>query len=87
MTPGTYLQQRIEQKSREVAKTNNAAGYVVMWPEAVKEVLAKFPNLSSAEKASMRRSIEGQIQSLCTRTRHDPHMFTPALQELARILG
>ncbi len=87
LSPGIYLQQRIEQRSREVAKTRNDAGCVAMWPEAVKEILAKYPSLSSAEKASLRDNVEGQVQLMCTRTRRDPHMFTPALQEVARILG
>lgn len=78
MTPGTYLQQRIEQRSREVAKTRNDEGYVAMWPEAVKEVLAKYPNLSPVEKASLRSSVEGQVALMCARTRRDPGMFTPA---------
>ncbi len=85
--PGTYLQQRIEQKTREVAKTRNNAGLVAMWPEAVKEVLVKFPSLSPAEKSALRSNVEGQVQLLCTRTGSDPHMFAPALQEVARILG
>lgn len=87
ITPGTYLQQLIEQKSREVAKTQNTAGYFAMWPEAVREVLAKFPSLSPAEKTNLRRNVEGQVKMMCKRTRRDPHMFTPALQEVARILG
>ncbi len=87
LSPGIYLQQRIEQRSREVANTRNDAGYVGMWPEAVKEVLAKYPSLSPAEKASLRANVEGQVQLMCARTRRDPHMLTPALQEVARILG
>lgn len=87
LSPGIYLQQRIEQRSREVAKTRNEAGYVAMWPEAVKEVLAKYRSLSPAEKASLRGNVEGQVQLMCTRSRRHPHMLTPALQEVARILG
>ncbi len=87
LSPGIYLQQRIEQRSREVAKTRNDAGYIAMWPAAVKEVLAKYPNLSPGEKASLRGNVEGQVQLMCTRTRRDPHMLTPALQEVARILS
>jgi len=87
MTPGTYFQQRIEQRSREIAKARNDPGYVAMWPEAVKEVLEKFPNLSHEERASLRGNVEEQVKLMCTRTRRDPHMFTPALQEVARILG
>jgi hypothetical protein len=70
--------------SRKVAKSNNAAGYVAMWPEAVKEVLAKFPNLSPAEKMALRSNVEGQIHSMGARTHQD---FTAALQAVARILG
>jgi hypothetical protein len=87
VSPGIYLQQRIRQKMREVAKTNNAAGYVAMWPEVVKEVLAKFPNLSPQERVALRGNIEGQIRLLTKRTSRDPHMFTPALQAVARILA
>ena len=87
MTPGTYLQQRIEQRSREIAKTRNDAGYVTMWPEAVKEVLVKFPSLSPEERASLRGDVEGQVKLMCIRTRRDPQMFASALQEVAQILG
>jgi hypothetical protein len=84
MSQGAYLQQRITERSRKVAKGNNAAGYVTMWPEAVKGVLAKFPNLSPDEKAALRGNVDGQIHSMGGRTRQD---FTAALQSVARILG
>ena len=84
VSPGTFLLQQITQRSRKVAKSNNAAGYVAMWPEAVKEVLAKFPNLSLAEKAALRGNVDGQIHSMGARTKQD---FTAALQAVARILG
>ena len=84
MSPGAYLQKRITERSRKVAKSNNAAGYVAMWPEAVKEVLAKFPNLSPDEKAALRGNVDGQIYSMGGRTHQD---FTAALHAVARILG
>jgi hypothetical protein len=84
ISPGAFLQQRITEMSRKVAKSNNSAGYVAMWPEAVKEVLAKFPNLSPAEKMALRGSVDGQIHSMGARTKED---FTAALQAVARILG
>ncbi len=84
---GTYLQERIGDWSRKVAKTNNSAGYVAMWPEIVKEVLVKFPNLSPDEKAALRGNVTDQIQLLGKRVGQDPHMFTGALDEIARILG
>jgi hypothetical protein len=84
ISPGAYLQQQITERSRKVAKSNNAAGYVAMWPEAVKEVLARFPNLSPSEKAALRGTVEGQIHSMGSRTHQD---FTAALQAVARILG
>jgi hypothetical protein len=84
MSPGAYLQKRITERSRKVAKSNNAAGYVAMCPETVKEVLVKFPNLSSAEKVALRGNVDGQIHSIGGRTNQD---FTAALQAVARILG
>jgi hypothetical protein len=84
ISPGAFLQQQITQRSRKVAKSNNAAGYVAMWPEAVKEVLAKFPNLSPDEKAALRGNVDGQIHSIGARTKQD---CTAALQAVARILG
>ena len=42
MTPGAYLQRRITERSRKVAKSNNAAGYVAMWPEAVRKYWRNF---------------------------------------------
>ena len=84
MTPGAYLQRRITERSRKVEKSNNAAGYVAMWPEAVKEVLAKFPNLSPTDKAALRGNVDGQIHSMGARTKQD---FTAALQAVARVLG
>jgi hypothetical protein len=87
LTPGAYLQQRIEQSLGQVAKTSNAAGYVAMWPKVVKEVLAKFPGLSSSEKASMRGNIKNQIELLAKRTGQNPQLFAPALQSVARLLG
>jgi hypothetical protein len=59
---GTFLQERIGDWSRRVAKTNNSAGYIAMWPEVVKEVLATFPNLSPAEKAALLGTIHDQMQ-------------------------
>jgi len=84
ISPGAYFQRQITERSRKVAKSNNAAGYVAMWPEAVKEVLAKFPNLSPDEKAALRGNVDGQIHSMGGRTNQD---FTAALQAVARILG
>ena len=84
ISPGAFLQQQITQRSRKVAKSNNAAGYVAMWPEAVKEVLAKFPNLSPTDKAALRGNVDGQIHSMGARTKQD---CTSALQAVARILG
>ena len=84
LSPGAYLQKRITERSRKVAKSNNAAGYVAMWPEAVKEVLAKFPNLSPADKEALRGSVDGQIHLMGARNHQD---FTAALQAVARILG
>jgi hypothetical protein len=84
ISPGAYLQQRITERSRKVAKSNNATGYVAMWPEAVKEVLARFPSLSAAEKAALRGNVDGQIHSMGGRTNQD---FTAALHAIARILG
>jgi hypothetical protein len=84
ISPGAYLQQRITERSRKVARSNIAAGYVAMWPEAVKEVLAKFPNLSPADKAALRGNVDGQIHSMGGRTNQD---FTAALHAVARILG
>jgi hypothetical protein len=87
MTPGTYLEQQIEKRSREVAKTNSPAGHAGMLPGAANEVIAKYPNLSPVEKASLRGSVEEQVRLICARTGCDPGMFTVALQEVARILG
>jgi hypothetical protein len=84
ISPGVFLQQQITERSRKVAKSNNAAGYVAMWPEAVKEVLTKFPNLSPDEKAALRGNVDGQIHSMGARTKQD---CTAALQAVARILG
>jgi len=84
---GRYLQERIVQKQREVAHSRNNAGLIAMWPEVVRETMSEYPNLSPAEKASLRGNVEGQIRLLCTRTGMDMHSFTTALQEVARILG
>ena len=85
--PGSHLQERIVLKTREIAMRHNEAGLVRMWPEAVREVLAKFPELSAGERASLRGNVEGQIKLLCDRTGKSLHTFTPALREVARILG
>ncbi len=84
ISPGAYLQRQITERSRKVAKSNNVAGYVAMWPDALKEVLAKFPNLSSDEKAALRGNVDGQIHSMGARTKQD---FTAALQAVARVLA
>ena len=87
VSPGSYLQERIAQKSREVAARHNAAGYISMWPEAVREVLQKFPNLSAVERATLRCAVESGIQNLSVRTKLNIHQFTGALGSVARILG
>jgi hypothetical protein len=84
ISPGAFLQQRITERSRKVAKSNYAADYVAMWPEAVKEAFVKFPNLSPDEKAALRGNVDGQIHSMGARTKQD---CTAALQAVARILG
>jgi len=40
ISPGAYLQKLVAQQSREVAKRRNDAGYIALWPQTVREVLA-----------------------------------------------
>lgn len=87
LTPGSYLQELIAQESREVAKRHNDAGYIAMWPEAVRKVMEKFPNLPAAERASLRGTVESGIQQLSARINMDIHQFAGALGSVARILG
>jgi hypothetical protein len=87
ITPARYFQERIAQKSREVAARHNSAGYISMWPEAVREVLQEFPNLSAREKAALRGTVDAGIHSLCARTNIDVHQFAGARESVARILG
>lgn len=87
LTPGSYLHDLIAQESREVAKRHNAAGYIAMWPAAVRKVMEKFPNLSAAERAALRGTVDAGIHNLSVRTRLDIHQFTGALGSVARILG
>lgn len=87
ITPGTYLHELIEKESLAVAKRRNAAGYIAMWPEAVRQVMQKFPNLSSEERASLRGTVESQIKLLSIRMSLDIHQFSGALGSVARILG
>ncbi|MGH9688660.1 MAG: hypothetical protein ACRD5K_16370 [Candidatus Acidiferrales bacterium] len=87
LTPGAYLQQRIEQKTRDVANSRNAAGYVSMWPQAVKEVKEKFPSLTATERAALHANIRGQIDLLCKRMGRNFERFKPALQSVARLLA
>ena len=86
-TPGSYLQELIAQESREVAKRHNAAGYIAMWPDAVRKVMAKFPNLSAIEKATLRATVESGIARLSARIKMDIHQVTGACGSVARILG
>jgi len=86
LTPGMYLQARITQKTREVAARHDA-GLVAMWPEAIKEVMAEFPNLSAEQRANLKGNVQGQVKLLAARTGRSAHDFTPALEDVARILG
>jgi hypothetical protein len=86
MTPFEYLQHRLEQKTREVAQTRNDAGYLGIWPAAVRELLEKYPNLTPEQKTNLRANIDGQIANMCKRTGQDIHQFTTAQQEVARLL-
>jgi hypothetical protein len=86
-SPGKYLHELIEQESRAVAKRRNAAGYIGMWPDAVRKVLEKFPNLSPIEKETLRGTVQAQIQMFCMRTRRDIGQFSGALGSVVRILG
>jgi hypothetical protein len=86
-SPVGLLRELLAQKSRRVAQSHNAAGYVAMWPEAVREVIAKFPNLSASEKSSLRGTVEDQIQRLSRVTNIDIHQFAAARGSVARILG
>ena len=85
--PGSYLHELIAQESRAVAKRQNAAGYIAMWPEAVRKVMEEFPNLSAAERATLRGTVESSIQQLSARMSMDIHQFTGALDTVGRILG
>jgi hypothetical protein len=87
LAPESYLHELIEQESRAVAKRNNAAGYMAMWPNAVRKVMEKFPNLSSTERATLRGTGEAGIQNLSVRMRLDIHQFSGALGSVARILA
>ena len=87
LTPGSYLQQLIDEESRAVVKRQNHAGYIAMWPEALRKVMEKFPNLSAQERAGLRCTVEEQVQLLSSRSGIDIHQFTGALQSVARILG
>ena len=86
LTPFEYLQQRLDEKRREVAQTRNDAGYLGIWPAAVRELLEKYPNLTTEQKLTLRGSITEQIDALCRRTGQDIHQFTTAQQEVAMLL-
>jgi hypothetical protein len=85
--PGNYLHELIVLKTREVAKSANAAGYIAMWPEAVNKVIKQYPNLSAADRAILRGTIEAQIKRQSAKNHLDIHQFTGALDSVARILG
>jgi len=87
LTPGSYLQELITQESREVAKRHNDAGYIAMWPDAVRKVMEKFPNLTAEERANLRGTVNAGIQNLSVRIKMDIHQFSGALGSVARILG
>src|SRR5882757_9059172 len=87
LTPGLYLHELIHKESLAVAKRRNAAGYIGMWPDAVRKVMEKFPNLSADEKAALRGTVQSQIEMFCLRTRRDMGQFSAALGSVARILG
>lgn len=86
-TPGTYFQKQIVQKQRAAIRRRNDAGLISMWPEAIHEVLKTFPDISPQQKAALRANVEEQVRLLCTRTRRRHEGFTPALQQVARLLG
>ena len=87
LTPGSYLHELIAEESRAVAIRHNAAGYIAMWPKAIKKVTERFPGLSAGERAALRGTVEAQIQTLCTRTNIDIHQFSGARASVAMILG
>jgi hypothetical protein len=75
LTPGSYLQQLIDEESRAVVKRQDFAGYIAMWLEAVRKVMEKFPNLSAQERAGLRGTVEEQVQLLSSRSGIDIHQF------------
>src|SRR5258708_26197667 len=87
LTPGSYLHELIAQESRAVAKRNNAAGYISMWPDAVRKVMKKFPNLTADERTNLRGTVNAGIQNLSVRINMDIHQFSGALGSVARILA
>ena len=87
VTEGTYLRERIKEKEREIAKSNFEAELIAIWPEVVKELLEKFPNLSPTQKVNLRAGVRDRVQSLSKRTGIDQDKFTQALQEVASLLG
>lgn len=87
LTPVSYLRELIDAESRAVVKRHNAAGYIAMWPEAIRKVMVKFPNLSADERTVLRGTVNSQIQMFCARRNMDVYQFTGAMGSVARILG
>ena len=85
LSPGMHLQERITQKMREAA-ARHGVGLVSMWPEAVKEVLAKFPEPTAEQRAALQGNVSWQVKLLAARTGQSVHNFTRALQTVARLL-
>jgi len=87
VSPGTYLQQILNEKKGEVSATNNPAGFVAYLPWAAREVLIKYPALTSEQRTILRAALNDEVRLTCLRTGQNQELYTTALQEVARILA
>jgi hypothetical protein len=81
---GRFVSEQLVAKKRRAVHARSAAGYMAIYPEIAREVLAKFPSIVAVEKATVARSLKYDAEVTASRTRMDA---TGALERLAKILG
>jgi hypothetical protein len=80
---GRFVSEQLVAKKRRAIHTS-AVGYMTIYPEIAREVLAKFPSIVAVEKATVAKTLKYDAEVTASRMRMDA---TTALERIAKRLG
>ncbi len=83
-TIGQFVSEQLSAGKRRVAKTRNAGGYVSLYPETARAVLAAYPEITVTQKQAVLGTLKGDADGLSVITKQD---VSAGIRSAARILG